>query len=58
MQKTVALPGQLTIELSGDVFNLFNSDASIGFLSVDDRAANFGVRDSFVAARVARSACD
>jgi Carboxypeptidase regulatory-like domain len=52
LQKTVTLSGSMKIELSGDVFNLFNSDASIGFLSTDDRAANFGVRDSFVPARV------
>ena len=52
VQKTIALPNRLKIDLSADVFNLFNSGASIGFLSVDDRASNFGVRDSFVAARV------
>ena len=52
VQKTIALPNRLKIDLSADVFNLFNSGASIGYLSVDDRASNFGVRDSFVAARV------
>ena len=51
IQKTFALPNR-RIELSADVFNLFNSGAAFGFLSVDDRSANFGVRDSFVAARV------
>jgi hypothetical protein len=52
VQKSLKLGRDSKIELSGDLFNLFNSDASIGFLSVDDRAANFGVRDSFVPARV------
>jgi hypothetical protein len=52
VHKTIALPNRLRIELSADVFNLFISGASIGFLSVDDRSANFGVRDSYVAARV------
>jgi hypothetical protein len=53
-QKTISLPGQMKMELSGDVFNLFNSDSSQAFLSVDERAANFGVPDSYVAARVAQ----
>ena len=44
----------MKMELSGDVFNLFNSDSSQAFLSVDARAANFGVPDSYVAARVAQ----
>ena len=52
IQKTLALPGNRRIELSGDVFNLFNSDASIGFLSVDDRSSNSGKPESFVPARV------
>jgi hypothetical protein len=52
IQKTLTLPGTRRIELSADVFNLFNSDASIGFLSVDDRSANFAKPDSFVPARV------
>lgn len=52
IQKTLELPHGRRIELSGDVFNLFNSDASIGFLSTDDRSANFGRRGNFVAARV------
>ncbi len=52
IQKTLTLGHARRIEFSGDIFNLFNSDASIGFLSVDDRSANFGKRDSFVPARV------
>ena len=50
----MTLPGQLKIELSGDVFNLFNSDSSQAFLSVDARSGTFGIPDSFVAARVAQ----
>ena len=52
VQKSLKLGRDSKIELSGDLFNLFNSDASIGFLSVDDRAANFGKPDSYVPARV------
>jgi hypothetical protein len=52
VQKTLKLGRDSKIELSGDLFNLFNSNASIGFLSVDDRSANFGRPDSFVPARV------
>jgi hypothetical protein len=52
IQKTFTLPGHTKIELSGDIFNLFNSDASIGFLSTDARSANFGRPDNFVPARV------
>jgi Carboxypeptidase regulatory-like domain len=52
IQKTFDLPHGTRVELSGDIFNLFNSDASQAFLSTDDRASNFGVRDSYVGARV------
>jgi hypothetical protein len=38
--------------LSADAFNLFNSDAAFGFLSVDARASNFGVKTNFVQPRV------
>jgi carboxypeptidase family protein len=54
IQKTLTLPGRRHVELSGDVFNLFNSDASIGFLSTDDRSSNFGVQTNYVPARVAQ----
>jgi hypothetical protein len=40
------------IEISGDVFNLFNTDAAFGFLSSDSRSANFGVRTGVVQPRV------
>jgi hypothetical protein len=52
VQKAINFGHGRRLDLSADVFNLFNSDASIGFLSTDDRAANFGQRDSFVPARV------
>jgi len=51
LQKTVTLPARRRLELSADVFNLFNSDASIGFLSVDDRSTLFGQKSNYVAAR-------
>jgi len=35
-----------------DAFNLFNSDAAFGFLSVDARASTFGVKTNFVQPRV------
>ena len=43
------------IEISGDVFNLFNTDAAFGFLSSDARSGNFGVRTSIVQPRVGPS---
>ena len=52
LQKTLDLPARRHIELSADVFNLFNSGASIGFLSTDDRSSLFGQKTNFVAARV------
>jgi hypothetical protein len=54
LQKTLSLPGQLKMELSGDVFNLFNSNSSQAFLSVDARSSTFGLPDSYVPARVAQ----
>ena len=52
LQKRVPLPGRRGIELSADVFNLFNSDASIGFTSVDARSSTFGQKTNYVPARV------
>ena len=40
------------IEISGDVFNLFNAAAAFGFLSSDVRSANFGIETSIVQPRV------
>jgi Carboxypeptidase regulatory-like domain len=40
------------LEVSGDVFNLFNNDAAFGFLSADVRSATFGVKTNFVQPRV------
>ncbi|MEO5894332.1 MAG: TonB-dependent receptor [Vicinamibacterales bacterium] len=52
LQKTFALGDAKKLEISGDVFNLFNSDAAFGFLSSDSRSASFGVRTSIVQPRV------
>lgn len=52
IQKTVAFGRGWKMDLSGDVFNLFNSDASNSFLSSDDRSANFGRPTNYVQARV------
>jgi hypothetical protein len=52
IQKTVTLPHGTRVEFSGDMFNLFNSDASVGFLSTDARSTTFGRPDNFVPARV------
>ena len=52
VQKTFALGDVKKLEISGDVFNLFNSDAAFGFLSADARSANFGVKTSIVQPRV------
>lgn len=53
-QKTIRINATQRAEFSIDVFNLFNSDASFGFISADARSANFGVPTNFVAARVAQ----
>ena len=52
IQKSFDLGPNRKVELSGDTFNLFNSDAAFGFLSVDARSANFGVKTNFVQPRV------
>lgn len=51
LQKSLNLPARRRIDLSADVFNLFNSGASIGYLSTDDRSALFGQKSNYVAAR-------
>jgi hypothetical protein len=52
LAKDIAFPGGRRLTLSGDVFNLFNVSASTGFLSADERSANFGIRTNYVPARV------
>ena len=47
--KQFKITGRARLDVLFDVFNVFNSDASLGFLSVDDRSANFARPDSFVA---------
>jgi hypothetical protein len=52
IQKSFDLGASRRIELSADAFNLFNSGAAFGFLSADERSANFGVKTNFVQPRV------
>ena len=52
IQKSFDLGLNRKMELSADAFNLFNSDAAFGFLSVDARSSNFGVKTNFVQPRV------
>ncbi|MBI1875952.1 MAG: TonB-dependent receptor [Acidobacteria bacterium] len=52
IQKSFDFAHGRRIEVSGDVFNLFNSATSYGFLSTDARSANFGRRDNYVQPRV------
>ena len=52
IQKSFDLGASRRMELSADAFNLFNSGAAFGFLSADDRSANFGVKTNFVQPRV------
>jgi hypothetical protein len=52
VQKIFDLPASRRAELSADVFNLFNSDASIGFLSNDARSSVFAQPTNYVPARV------
>src|SRR5262245_13333391 len=54
VQKSLSFPGNRKIELSGDVFNLFNNAAATGFLSADARSSNFDVPTNYVPARVAQ----
>lgn len=51
-QKSFELGSGRKIEISGDVFNLFNTNAAFGFLSSDARSANFGIKSSIVQPRV------
>lgn len=54
LQKSLTIGRTQRAEFSLDVFNVTNSDAAFGFLSVDDRNANFGKPTNFVSARVAQ----
>jgi hypothetical protein len=54
IQKSFTLPATRRLEFTADVFNLFNSDAAFGFLSVDSRAATFGQPTNYVQPRVAQ----
>ena len=52
MQKSFSMAGVRRLEFTCDVFNIFNSDAAFGFLSVDARAATFGQPTNYVQPRV------
>jgi hypothetical protein len=56
LDKEFVLPRNHRINLSGDVFNLFNAAAASSFLSADVRAANFGLPSGYQAARVGQIA--
>ena len=50
--KTFSIGAGKKVEISADVFNLFNNGAAFGFLSSDARSANFGVKTGIVQPRV------
>jgi hypothetical protein len=52
--KSIPLPGARKVELSADVFNLFNNAAATNFLSADIRSSLFAQPTNYVAARVAQ----
>ena len=52
IQKSLPLPRGHKVDLSGDVFNLFNNAAATGFLSTDIRSSLFAQPTNYVAARV------
>src|SRR4051812_305929 len=54
VQKTIMLPGGRKVDLSGDVFNLFNNAAATNFLSADIRSSLFAQPTNYVSARVAQ----
>lgn len=52
VQKSFSFGAVKRLEVSADVFNLFNTDASFGFLSSDARSGNFGVPTNIVQPQV------
>jgi hypothetical protein len=54
VQKSIALPGRRKVELSADVFNLFNVAAATDFLNKDIRSSLFAQPTNYVQARVAQ----
>jgi hypothetical protein len=52
IQKGLTMPGGRKIELSADVFNLFNANAATNFLSADIRSSLFAQPTNYVPARV------
>ena len=54
LQRSVPLASGSHIDVSGDIFNVFNSHAFTGFLSADVRSSNFAKPTNYVAARAAQ----
>ena len=54
IQKSIPLPGGHKVDLSGDVFNLFNNSAATDFLSKDIRSSLYAQPTNYVSARVAQ----
>src|SRR5262249_30271980 len=54
IQKSIPLPRGHKIDLSGDVFNLFNNAAATDFLSKDIRSSLYAQPTNYVSARVAQ----
>jgi hypothetical protein len=52
IQKSVSLPAGRKVELSADVFNLFNNAAATDFLNKDVRSSLFAQPSNYVQARV------
>jgi hypothetical protein len=52
IQKSVRLPGGHKVDVSGDLFNLFNNAAATGFQSADMRSSLFGQPTNYVPGRV------
>jgi hypothetical protein len=54
LQKGISLGVKRKVELSADVFNLFNNAAATDFLSKDVRSSLFDQPTNYVSARVAQ----
>ena len=54
IQKSIPIRGGHKVELSADVFNLFNVAAATDFLSKDIRSSLFAQPTNYVSARVAQ----
>jgi hypothetical protein len=54
LERAFTFSGDRRLVASLDVYNLFNSAAAFGFLSVDNRASTFGTKTNTLPARVAQ----